>query len=175
MANKSKISPIKRNSRLEYLIGGLFIIGMILIFVITTLQTIEDYITRDSWMQTTATVVKINSKTHWLTYEYTVDDERYIGTRLTITEDSKSDLNIPEKADTYPEGEVLTIYYNPKNPSRSAISPIGDFSGLVLRIIAIFAVVILYFIGKRLLNRYLQFVGGMLSGNIWKGSEPKDN
>lgn len=174
MTDKAKISPIKRNSRLEYLVGGLFIFGMILIFFITTFQTIEDYITRDGWMQTTAMVVKINSKTHWLTYEYTVGGKHYIGTRLTITEDSKSDLNIPENADAFPEGKELTIYYNPKNPSRSAISPTADFSGLILRISAIFAVIILYFGVKRLFYRYLQFVEDMLTGNIWKTRKQKD-
>ncbi|GEM_PF-2260304 len=168
MSDKTKSSPRKSPSRLELIAGGLFIIGLFVFAGVNIVETILDYLTRDSWVETTATVVKINSKTHWLTYQYEVAGEDYIGTRLTLTGDGDSEWGIPPEAANYPEGMELTVFYDPDRPWRVAISPTADFTEYIALGLLIIGIIIGYFALKRLLYRYLKFVGDMLSGNMWK-------
>jgi len=166
MANKTK--PRKSPSKIELLLGVLLIGGFLLVGFFRFVDNIRDYLTRDSWVSTTATVVKINSKTHWLTYEYTVEGEQYIGTRLSITEDGDSYWGIPSEAENYPEGRDITVYYDPDRPHRVAISPTADFTEIALALLFFAGLIFIYFILRRLFYRYLKFVGDMLSGNAWK-------
>jgi len=169
MSTKTK-SPRKSRSKLEILLGALLIAGFVFVGFFRFVDNIRDYLTRDSWVSTTATVVKINSKTHWLTYEYTVDSEQYIGTRLTITEDGDSFWGIPPEAENYPEGRDITVYYDPDRPHRAVISPTADFTEIALALLVFAGIIIGYFMLKRLFVRYLGWVGEMLSGNTWKNT-----
>lgn len=135
------------------------------IAIVNQLNLIQDYLSRDTWVTTSATVVKVNSKTHWLTYQYEVNGQTYIGTRLSITEDTKSELGISDISKDYPEGRELTIHYNPANPSRAVINLEADFSFLVYIGLTIIIVTLAYFIGKRIFQHYLNIVMNMLTGN----------
>lgn len=168
MSTQATQHPRKTRSKLELLLGILLIGGFLLVGFSRFVDNIRDYLTRDSWVSTTATVVKINSKTHWLTYEYTVDGEQYIGTRLTITEDGDSFWGYPPEAENYPEGREIIVHYDPDRPDRVVISPTADFTEIALALFIFVGAIIGYFVLKRLLIRYLGWVGGMLSGNIGK-------
>lgn len=154
------------SSRISIIIGTLM--ALVLIFAIgqESILVIRDYLSRDNWVETSATVVRINSKTHWLTYQYDINGQDYIGTRLSFTEDSESEFD--DRRDEYPEGTILTIYYDPADPSRAVISPTADFTQTLLVIGLIGASIIGYFIIKRLLQRYLKDVSNRLTGRIYE-------
>ena len=155
--------PAPQSSNLLQIVVGLLMLG-VLLFAIgrDSILVVRDYLARDTWIQTDATVVRINSKTHWLTYQYTVDGQEYIGTRLTFTADSKSEFE--DRRDEYPEGMPLTIYYDPNDPSRAVITPEADFGRTVMMVLAVGLVVAGYFVIRRLFHWYLGRVKNRLSG-----------
>lgn len=165
----NKKPPSSQSPRLVEIVVGILMLGA-LAFAIgrDSILVVRDYLTRDTWVQTDATVVRINSKTHWLTYQYTVDGQDYIGTRLTFTDDSESEFE--DRRDEYPEGMALTIYYDPGDPSRAVITPEADFGRTILIFITIGLVVVGYFVLRRLFRWYMGRVGNMLSGKQWENS-----
>ncbi len=63
-----------------------------------------------------------------LLYTYTVQGENYTGNRISTISSSTSSLSEVEKdLNKYPEGELLSVYYNPEAPSISMLEPGAGF------------------------------------------------
>ncbi len=112
MRKKSRIGSI------VWLGIGLVVFGVVLSAGYTDLR---DYLSAGDWQATTATRPSDNTKTAFISYEYTVDGQTYIGQRayffqaLTISRESE------ELKERYPVGSEFTIYYDPHQPDRAVI------------------------------------------------------
>jgi len=151
-----KSSNAIQSSHTRLRIGAISLIVVIFLMgqnLLNMASSIQDYLGRDTWQTTEATVIRHNSKTHWLAYEYTIDEKTYTSTRLSFTEDSDSKLGIPSKRSDFPEGKTLTIYYDPNNPSHAVIYLEANFNwGLGLFILLLIVGV---YVGSRfILRRY---------------------
>ncbi len=63
-----------------------------------------------------------------LLYAYTVRGENYTGDRVSAVSTSTSSLSdVDEDLSKYPEGGLVTVYYNPEVPSISMLEPGADF------------------------------------------------
>ena len=63
-----------------------------------------------------------------LLYAYTVQGENYTGDRVSTVSTSTSSLSdVDEDLSKYPEGGLVTVYYNPEAPSISMLEPGADF------------------------------------------------
>lgn len=84
-----------------------------------------DYLTSDGWATTTGTRIRDNNKTAFIEFEYTVDGERYVGTRTRFYQAVlfSGDSEVTKFAEQYPIGSEFTIYYDPADPQRSVINP----------------------------------------------------
>ncbi len=155
-----KSSNTSQTARTRLRIGAISVILVIFLMgqnLLNTASNIQGYLNRDSWQITDATVIRHNSKTHWLIYEYVVDGKTYTSTRLSFTEDSKSELGIPDISKDFPEGKTISIYYDPNNPSHAVIYLEANLNwGLgILVLILIIGV----FVGGRIASkRYLAWV-----------------
>jgi hypothetical protein len=149
-----------QTSRTRLRIGAISLIVVIFLVgqnLLSTASNIQGYLARDSWVATNATVIHHNSKTHWLVYEYTVNEQSYTSTQLSFTEDSKSELGIPDISRDFPEGKIFTIYYDPNNPSHAVIYLEADLNwGLGLGILIL--LIGIYVGGRIVSRRYLQWV-----------------
>ena len=57
-------------------------------------------------------------------YEYSVNDEFYSGSVLSLSDYSSQDKFVARKiARKYPFGSNVTVYYNPDNPSEALLEP----------------------------------------------------
>jgi len=154
MASSNTISTARTRLRIGAisLIVVIFLLGQNLI---NTASNIQGYLARDTWQTTEATVIRHNSKTHWLIYEYMVDGQIYTSTRLSFTEDSKSDLGIPDISTDFPEGKTFPIYYDPNNPSHAVIYLEANFNW-GLGIVILVLIVGVYVGSKFIIRRYSQ-------------------
>lgn len=154
-------SNATQTARTRLRIGTISVIVVIFLMgqnLLSTASNIQGYLARDTWQSTDARVIRHNSKTHWLLYEYTVDGESYTSTRLSFTEDAKSDLGIPDNiSKDFPEGKIISIYYDPNNPSHAVIYPEANLNwGLG---IVVFILIIGLYIGGRIASkRYLTWL-----------------
>lgn len=161
----------KSSTRRNTLIGIIIFVAMSLLalnFLQETILIFRDYFVRDTWQTTQATVLRHNNKSHWLLYEYEVNGKSYIGTRVTLTGDSAEFGQTYQDRSKFPAGREMSIFYDPNDPTRSAVRLEADFSIYIFAIGSIVFVVIAYLVGKRILGQYLGFVGSLLSGNYWK-------
>ena len=159
MRSKAKQKNSSRSGNIITLIILVLFVGYI---GINATLFIRDYLTQSNWEQTEAIVVRHNSKTHWLLYEYKVNDQTYYRTRISLTEDSKSELGIPDKSKDLPIGKTLDIYYDPSDPSRAVIYLQADFSNILAISVLIVGALILFVVGRIVFCRYLNWVGKMI-------------
>jgi hypothetical protein len=78
-----------------------------------------------------------------VTFEYTVNDQRYQDTRIKFGENSYSSNNrAQEVVNRYPIGQTVAVYYDPAEPETAVLEP-GVTSGsyIVIGIGAIFVLV----------------------------------
>lgn len=77
-------------------------------------------------------------------YEYEVDHTPYKGTRITAVQGGTlSDKpHVQQTLDKYPVGEIVSVTYNPTDPSQSLLEP-GSWGGfLVLAGLSLFLIVL---------------------------------
>lgn len=85
----------------------------------------RDYLASDTWATTTGTRIRDNNKAAFIDFEYTVNGERYVGTRsrfyqvVLFTGDSQ----YSQIDDQYVVGEQFTVHYDPEDPQRAVIDP----------------------------------------------------
>lgn len=61
----------------------------------------------------------------YLRYQYSVGDQSYSSTRLNAI---KSASYPKEEVENYSEGDVVGVYYDPRDPSRSVLEPGFEWS-----------------------------------------------
>ena len=68
-----------------------------------------------------------------LSYAYTVQGENYTGDRIsTIATSTSSFSEVDKELSKYPEGELVTVYYNSEAPSISMLEPGAGFFTYVI-------------------------------------------
>ena len=117
-----------------------------------------EYLTRDTWKQPKRLWFVIIAKPIGFFNEYTIDEHLFTSTRLSFTEDSVSELGIPAKSKDYPVGKQLRVYYHPDNPADAVIYLEIDYSAWGVAIILFVMIMGLYFGGRVVLHRYLQWM-----------------
>jgi len=58
-----------------------------------------------------------------VSYEYTVDGQNYGGNRVSYSSENSCNSWSQNADDDYPEGEKITVYYDPGDPSESVLEP----------------------------------------------------
>lgn len=59
----------------------------------------------------------------YVSYEYTVNEKTYDGDRVSYSTENSCNSWSKNADDDYPEGKVITVYYDPGNPSESVLEP----------------------------------------------------
>ncbi len=89
-------------------------------------------------------------------YTYIIDGKEYKGNRISIYESfsySGSSANAANKAaekflSRYPVGSMVTVHYNPKNPSDAILETGFDFIGICMTAIGLILMIVAGFIVK---------------------------
>ena len=80
----------------------------------------------------------------FIRYQFTVNDVTYISTSINATDTLYHPYDV---AVQYPEGKVVTVYYNPRNPYQSVLEPgfVGFFQLFDIYSYLLFALTIYLF------------------------------
>lgn len=94
-----------------------------------------------------------------LEYNYTVQTVNYTGNRISTISSSTSSLSSVEKdLRKYPEGEIVSVYYNPEAPSISMLEPGAGFFTYVIT----YGPLLFCFVGLMMLLQVFKKVGLLL-------------
>ncbi len=107
-----------------------------------------------NWATTTGTVTKSKVRSHrnrssdgdsfesmpLVTYEYTVADKNYQGTKVNFAEKISGE-EIASTLNKYPEGKIVQVYYNPANPSEAVLE--RELPSGILKILGVVVLIIL--------------------------------
>ena len=78
--------------------------------------------TSETWPSTEGTVIE-TQYTDGIAYEYEVDGEKYVSTRYTYGFTNVDDAELRR---WHPIGNTVKVFYDPTNPARAILRPIGD-------------------------------------------------
>lgn len=94
-----------------------------------------------------------------IAYNYTVQDKNYTGNRISTISSSTSSLSEVEKdLSKYPEGEIVSVYYNPEAPGISMLEPGAGFFTYVLT----YGPLLFCFVGLVMLLQVFKKIGLLL-------------
>lgn len=98
-------------------------------------------------------------------YSYTVDDQRYTGTRIAILGRSyNSQREAQAKLDEYPIESQPTVYYKPSAPEQSVLEPGLTFGNYIFPFIGLIFVLVGIFMAANTVVRFLRGGFTMLPG-----------
>ena len=94
-----------------------------------------------------------------LEYNYTVKAKNYTGNRIsTISSSTNSLSEVENDLSKYPEGGIVSVYYNPKAPSISMLEPGAGFFTYVIT----YGPLLFCFVGLLMLLQVLKKIGSIL-------------
>lgn len=124
---------------MDIVIGVIIIVGGLLMFLMGV-ASYKDSLISHSWPTTfgkvnSAKVIhkvvdQVNHYTATVEYDYTVNNENYIGNKISIGPVGSLPWIEEEKIRKYPEGSRVQVYYNPQDHSEAILEP-GVKSGTV--------------------------------------------
>lgn len=89
-------------------------------------------------------------------YNYTVQAENYTGNRITAVSSSTSSFSEVDKdLSKYPEGEMVSVYYNPEAPGISMLEPGAGFFTYMIT----YGPLLFCFVGLIMLLQVLKKIG----------------
>ena len=145
----------RRNSNPIGLAIGLLIIGIILFFV--SIFMIMAGAQSNSWAATDGIVTSTSIREKYdsddgdytyypeITYSFQVDGKTYTGDRWDptgIQSGSSIRSSAQNKIDKYPVGSTVTVYYDPNNPNKNALTKGVNGIAIIMLVISIIMVVI---------------------------------
>lgn len=151
--------PSKENSFKEILIPGMFLFGLFWIFslaALTVTATVgKGSAERRNWSTVEGKVTKseirknINSNLPYdaiVEYQYSVDGKSYIGRNRTFQMHPHAKEAVSKIVASYPNGKIVTVYYDPKNPTIECLELGSGFSSFQIFYILLFVVMTLVLI-----------------------------
>lgn len=149
---------MKKKSRLGsivWILLGFLILGLV---VRASYTDLRDYLAAPNWQTTTATRPRDNTKTAFISFQYTVDGRTYTSHRAYFFQSLVIGRESEELKDRYPVGSEFTVYYDPAHPQRAVIHRDLQWQRLLWWILAVscFGVIALLFFIFRLKTRFIQ-------------------
>lgn len=157
----------RKNSGTSIIVGIIFIASSYAFYSFFGSEIVKKASLSEEWPTTTGVITSseireskndegTNMYAADVTYEYQVDEAQYTGNRISLNSanSTTSSINsVLKDIKKYPEGERVTVYYDPEYPGESVLQPGADWVVYLVKFLPLFMGVLGLFIVLSSLKR----------------------